>query len=97
MDGLGFAICEGIVEAHGGRISAERIAGRPSRFTFTIPAVDDAAHVAQEDSAQSPPARDIREGQARILAIGENPETGRYIRDTLLQAGLHRGGGGRSR
>ena len=88
MDGLGFAICEGIVEAHGGRISAERIAGRPSRFTFTIPAVDDAAHVAQEDSAQSPPARDIREGQARILAIGENPETGRYIRDTLLQAGL---------
>ena len=88
MDGLGFAICEGIVEAHGGRISAERIAGRPSRFTFTIPAVDDAAHVAQQDSAQSPPARDIRGGQARILAIGETPETGRYIRDTLLQAGF---------
>ena len=88
MDGLGLAICEGMVEAHGGRISAERIAGRPSRFTFTIPAVDDAAHVAQQDSAQSPPARDIRGGQARILAIGENPETGRYIRDTLQPAGF---------
>ena len=87
MDGLCLAICKGIVEAHGGRIFAERIAGRPSRFTFTIPAVDDVAYVAQEDSAQSPPARDIRGGQARILAIGENPKTGRYIRDTLLQAG----------
>ena len=88
MDDLGFAICEGIVEAHGGRIFAERRAGRPSRFTFTIPAVDEAEYVAQQDSAQSPSARDSRGGQARILAIGEDPETGRHIRNTLLQAGF---------
>ena len=88
MDDLGFAICEGIVEAHGGRIFAERRAGRPSRFTFTIPAVDEVAYVARQDSAQSPPARGSRGGQARILAIGEDPETGRYIRNTLLQAGF---------
>ena len=88
IDDLGFAICEGIVEAHGGRIFAERRAGSPSRFTFTIPAVDEVAYVAQQDSAQSPHARDSRGGRARILAIGENPETGRYIRNTLLQAGF---------
>ncbi len=88
MDDLGFAICEGIVEAHGGRIIAERRAGHPSRFTFTIPAVDEVEHVAQQDSAQSQPARDSRRGQARILAIFENPETGRYIRNILLQAGF---------
>ena len=88
VDDLGFAICEGIVEAHGGRIFAERRAGRPSRFTFTIPAVDEAEYVAQQDSAQSPSARDSRGGQTRILAICEDPETGRYIRNTLLQAGF---------
>ena len=88
MDDLGFAIGEGIVEAHGGRIFAERRAGRPSRFTFTIPAVDEAEYVAPQDSAQSPPARDSRGGRARILVICENPETGRYIRNTLLQAGF---------
>ena len=88
IDDLGFAICEGIVEAHGGRIFAERRAGRPNRFTFTIPAVDEVAYVAQQDSSQSPPpARGSRGGPARILAIGENAETGRYIRNTLLEAG----------
>ena len=88
VDDLGFAICEGIVEAHGGRIFAERRAGRPSRFTFTIPAVDEAEYVAQQNSAQSPSARDSRGGQTRILAICEDTETGRYIRNTLLQAGF---------
>ena len=88
IDDLGFTICEGIVEAHGGRIFAERRAGRPSRFTFTIPAVDEVAYVTQQDSAQSPPARDSREGRARILAIGEDPETRRYMRNILLQAGF---------
>ena len=89
IDDLGIAICEGIVEAHGGRIFAERRAGRPNRFTFTIPAVDEVAYVAQQDSSKSPPpARDSRGGPARILAIGENAETGRYIRNTLLEAGF---------
>lgn len=34
--GLGLAIARGLVEAHGGRISAESLAGKGARFLFTV-------------------------------------------------------------
>ena len=85
----GIAICEGIVEAHGGRLTVE--GGEESRgagFTFTIPVADDAAHPAEPGPGRSAADLDSPRGQVRILAIMENPETGRYVRNTLLQAGF---------
>ena len=88
-DDLGIAVCEGIVEAHGGRLSVEEgEGGRGSGFTFTIPVVDEAAYLAEQGSSRPPSARDSHGEQARILAVGDNPETRRYVRNTLSQAGL---------
>ncbi|MGN6452159.1 MAG: DUF4118 domain-containing protein, partial [Steroidobacteraceae bacterium] len=41
--GLGLAICQAIVRAHGGEIEAHRREAGGARFTFTLPAVEDLA------------------------------------------------------
>jgi two-component system, OmpR family, sensor histidine kinase KdpD len=41
--GLGLAICRFIVNAHGGRISAEQHAGGGARFVFSLPTLEPAA------------------------------------------------------
>jgi two-component system sensor histidine kinase KdpD len=40
--GLGLAICQSIVRAHGGEIEAHRRAGSGARFEFTLPATETA-------------------------------------------------------
>ena len=83
--GLGLAICKGIVEAHGGRVRAESEGpGLGARFTFTLPTVE---------TASSSPSTDLRgirpasRRQVRVLAVDDNPQDLRYVREVLVGAG----------
>ena len=83
--GLGLAICKGIVETHGGRIRATSDGpGLGARFTFTLPAAEPPSAAPAAVYGESRPAS---HRQVRILAIDDDPQALRYIRDTLTAAG----------
>ena len=88
--GLGLAVCKGIVEAHGGRIGA--VSGGPglgARFTFTLPTVEESGFVSPAPPARlaAAPARRSVGEHVRILAVDDDPQALRYIRDAVAGSG----------
>ena len=87
--GLGLVICKGLVEAHGGRIRAESAGpGLGTRFTFTLPAAEEAGR-GPASVAFTSASRPIFEGPepVPVLVVDDDPETLRHVRDALTSAG----------
>ena len=83
--GLGLAICKGLVEAHGGRIRAQSEGpGRGTTVTFTVPAAATGDVATGRIAGEaSPGARE----RPRVLVVDDDPNTLRFVRGALEEAG----------
>ena len=88
-EGLDFAVCKGIVEAHGGRIWAGiGPSGRGMNFTFTVPVADEAPSTVPNDLARPEiPAALPPNDRIRVLVAVDDPGALRNVRNSLAGAG----------
>ena len=85
--GLGLAICKGLVEAHGGRISAESAgAGRGTRLAFTLPVTE---ATVLDPQIKPTAVAFARRGRSKtpVLVVDDDANTLRYVRGVLSDAG----------
>ena len=74
-DGLALSICRGLVEAHGGRFSADTSdCGHGSTFSFTIPIAGDMPNEAG-GASQLQADGSLRDDPIRILVAADNPQS----------------------
>lgn len=88
--GLGLAICKGLIEAHGGRIWADSAEGGPgTRFTFSIPIVEEVGNIVQA-KVRDMPDQPRRTGTLNpvILVVDDDPQALSYTRGVLEDAGF---------
>ena len=89
--GLALAVCQGIVEAHGGSLWTETgAAGQPSTISISIPIADEPWRDASDRSPApltlSPDGP--RRAAPRVLALDDDPQTLMSVRDIITGAGF---------
>jgi len=86
--GLGLTIAKGIIEAHGGTLSAASEPGHGTTMTFTLP-IEPGAVIADDPAPAlrvgAHPERELAEGDAptRILIVDDHPMVLRGLRELL--------------
>jgi CheY-like chemotaxis protein len=87
--GLGLSICRELVQAFGGEIGVESVAGQGTTFTATLPLprIGDSAAISGDADAAEAAALDEAGGGLRILAAEDHPVNQLVLRTLLSQLG----------
>ncbi|MBI3706475.1 MAG: PAS-domain containing protein [Proteobacteria bacterium] len=81
--GVGLSMCQGVVEAHGGRITVGDTPGGGATFTVTLPQ----RGAVTASPADLPADSEKRQGGAEILVVDDEIETAQTLAEILERAG----------